>query len=459
MASERIHANHTRWFLLQVGARLSLLLVLMFAAAWVWTEGSKPATSILLASFAAALVFNLMRFVSHTNLEIQRLALALKHGDTTQSFSPSIRGAGFEELSLGLESLMQQQRERSNAVSAQATQLRSLIDHVPIALLVVDHANQVELLNNAARRLFPALTTQAISGLSIYGATLPQSLTDASVSIVNYQPANDAPLALRKTQSSITHRSGSAQLIALQPIQAELNASELALSQNMLRVLSHEVRNSLTPVMALTQTAAHLSNELTADAANETRIASTQQAISIAARRVEGLSVFVERFRALSRPLSPVVSTIAARALADDMKTLFETQFVEPAKSAKAIALIVVVKPADLTIQADRALLEQALINLLKNAGEAILDSESQTGEVRLDIQRTPSGHSLIAVEDSGPGVPLELRDDALLPFHTSKAGGSGIGLALARQIALAHGGSIQIDDSQLGGARVWMVM
>jgi signal transduction histidine kinase len=115
------------------------------------------------------------------------------------------------------------------------------------------------------------------------------------------------------------------------------------------------------------------------------------------------------------------------------------------------------VTPATLKISGDPELLAQALINLLRNSMRATADTEAP--QLRFAIMRQPRGQVRIEIRDNGPGIPADRRDDIFLPFYTTHKGGSGVGLSFARQVALAHGGSISAGDAPEGGANLIMVI
>ncbi len=225
----------------------------------------------------------------------------------------------------------------------------------------------------------------------------------------------------------------------------ELDAVELKAWQDLTRVLAHEMMNSLTPILSLSES---LGARLTAKGAKPAALADDAAVI---ARRSERLMHFVERYRTLADLPAPELASIKAADLASNLDRLMA-----PMMAEAGVDYASRVSPARLSLSVDRELIEQALINLLKNALEAVRDREAPA--VRLAIRLDDSQLCLI-VEDNGPGLPPDDPEAPFVPFFTTKPGGSGIGLTLARQIALAHGGRLEHALRSGGGAifRIWL--
>ena len=164
------------------------------------------------------------------------------------------------------------------------------------------------------------------------------------------------------------------------------------------------------------------------------------------ARRSAGLMSFVERYRRLTDLPAPEPRPVRAGEVAAGLDALMA-----PAMAEAGVDYASVVSPSGLAFSADPELLEQALINLLKNALEAVRGRDGAA--VRLGLRLEDSGETAIVVEDNGPGLPQGDPETVFVPFFTTKAGGSGVGLTLARQIALAHGGQLTVAANAPRGA------
>jgi signal transduction histidine kinase len=232
--------------------------------------------------------------------------------------------------------------------------------------------------------------------------------------------------------------------VTVQPVLGLLNAVEAAVQTDLVRVLTHEILNSLTPVTSLAETAANLLEG--SDLGGDHRIADARAAVGALARRAAGLSHFIEAYRAVARAPEVEKREFLARSWAEELVRLFDPK-------ATGVSVALEVEPADLVLNADPDLLAQVVINLLRNAAQAMAGhTASPSILVRIMLR---GDLSLIEVEDNGPGVPIGLRQDIFLPFFTTRKQGSGVGLNLARQITLAHGGAIEVAEGKEGGALI----
>ena len=446
LAPKSVLLEYTPSFTVSVVWRLAVIFILGGALFWAVQQTHTLATIVLLVFLMTLLVGDILRQVERTNREVARVVSALQHGDYSQTFLRTPPDQSFPELTQALENLIAKQRDETTERLADISHLKSLIDHVPIALITIDSQAHVTLLNNAARRLFHRAHGRLISDFAVYGDSVVTSLQHHNGTIT-LTPNDDASVMLRVTETNITRLGQPQRLLALQPIQALLDANEMALSRGLVRVLTHEIMNSLTPVISLTQSAATLSN-MAPPPIDDIRLA-----LQTVARRAEGLMDFVSRYRQLT--VAPVIqlAPVSAIKLVTDLSSLFQAQWAD-------IALKLDVAPLDWHINADKHYLEQALINLMKNAAEAALNHHpNHSAIVRVSISPAHGGASLINIEDNGAGIDSTHESDVFLPFFTTKPNGSGIGLSLAKQIIIAHGGSIRVEKSSLGGACIKIVL
>lgn len=207
--------------------------------------------------------------------------------------------------------------------------------------------------------------------------------------------------------------------------------------QKLIRVLTHEIMNSIAPIISLSET---VTERAASNGMNERDYAIMLQAMQTIHRRSKGLLDFVENYRKLTRIPTPTMQIFPVSGLFDDLRGLFP---------AGNIAYTYTIRPAELRLYADRTLIEQVLINLLKNAGEAC--SDRSFPEVRVSAFRR-EGMPVITVEDNGSGIVPEALDKVFVPFFTTKQGGSGIGLSVCRQIMNRHGANINVISEEEKG-------
>lgn len=207
--------------------------------------------------------------------------------------------------------------------------------------------------------------------------------------------------------------------------------------QKLIRVLTHEIMNSIAPIISLSET---VTDRVVTNGMNERDYGILLQAMQTIHRRSKGLLDFVENYRKLTRIPAPTLQLFPVSSLFDDLRGLYP---------AGSVSFSFSVRPTDLRIYADRVLIEQVLINLLKNAAEAC--RERSFPEVRVNAFRR-EGVPVITVSDNGQGIVPEAIDKVFVPFFTTKQGGSGIGLSVCRQIMNRHGGNITVTSEEEKG-------
>ena len=438
-------------FRLGVLLRVGVLTAALAALAWLAVNTNWYVSILLLAAATAAAVGVLIRYSSRTGQEVARFLDAIAFDDPSTSFAGLMRDRSFRELGASMTRVLEQLRRGRAEREEQAQYLQSLVAHIPVALVAVDEDDSVQLLNLAARHLFgEACTCRA--GFARYGEafiTGLETLKPGEGAILRMERAGTV-LPLKASVTDVTVRGRRRRLISLQNIESELSAQELAAWQMVIRVMAHEVLNSLTPITSLASTARdHVADVMAAIPADDPArpgLADAGEALDTLARRSEGLLQFVQNHRRLTRRMVAQPQTVPARRVFSRLQRLLADEL-----KTRGIALGIQVEPETLEFAADIDLLDQALINLVRNAIEAQRDG----GRIGLHAFREAGGRIVIAVSDNGPGIPTEQREKVFVPFFTTKRQGSGIGLSLVRQIAAVHNGTVTIGETEGGGATI----
>jgi nitrogen fixation/metabolism regulation signal transduction histidine kinase len=433
--------------------RVAGLLATLALLAWMTADTGWYVTMTLCAALAVLQVALLARHASRASREVARFLDAVAFDDASASFAALSRDRIFGELGAAMTRVLDQLRSGRAAREEQAQYLQSVLAHVPVALISVDERGEVQLLNMAARRLFGGPCDSA-AGFARHGegfAAALDSLKPGESVIVRMERGPDT-LQLKAAATDMVLGGIRRRLITLQNIENELTAQELVAWQTVIRVMAHEVLNSLTPISSLADTARARVEEslalLAPDNPARAGLEDAGEALDTLARRSGGLLHFVQNHRRLTRRMVAQVDIVPVRRvfarlqrlLADELKT-------------RDIELVASVEPETLEVSVDADLLDQALINLVRNAMEALRDTPA--GHIGLTAVQDGNGHAVITVADNGPGIPPELREKVFVPFFTTKRQGSGVGLTLVRQIASVHGASVAISEAPGGGARI----
>jgi signal transduction histidine kinase len=427
--------------LLLVGA------ILLIAKAAV-TPGVRAGLVVaVLIGFAA--LASLWNFIRRTNFLVSRFIESVRFEDYSQRFSdPS--GGGFDVLGATLDQALKTLQARHTRESAEARYLAAIVDDAPSALLTIDHDGRVEQLNKAARQLFARMPLNRLDDLETLGPELSAAVRlPPGTRKITRLMLEGVPQKAIFASAQVARLDEPVTVISILPVQSELGALEVAAQADLVRVLTHEIMNSLTPVTSLARTGA----ELVASAAKgDTALADAKTATETVARRAEGILRFVESYREFAQAPEIHRRQFKAKSWAEEIMRLALANAAE-----RKIDVRLEVEPEAMSLNADPELLAQVLLNLLRNSIRAT--AELDPAVVVLGLSREPNGHFRIEVRDNGPGIPPDRREDIFLPFYTTHKGGSGVGLSFARQVALAHGGSICALDAPEGGANLRMVI
>ena len=403
------------------------------------------AGKIVAALIAIAALASLWDYIRRTNFLISRFIESIRFEDYSQRFSdPS--GAGFDVLGETLDRTIKDLQSRQHKSAEEARAMTAIVDDTPSALLSVDADGRVELLNKAARQLFARDSIRSVEDFDRLGPEFLAAtrLAPGSRKITRLM-LDGVPQRALFASSQVARLDAKFTILSVLPIQSELGALEVAAQADLVRVLTHEIMNSLTPVTSLARTGAEL---VAAADDGGAGLAEARLATETVARRSEGILRFVESYREFAQSPDIRRRKFLVRPWADEILRLAATH-----APAAELACDLSVTPDSLKLDADAELLAQALLNLLRNAIRATEGQEKRA--VGLSIVRHRGAQCRIEVTDNGPGIPPDQRDDIFLPFYTTHKGGTGVGLSFARQVVLAHGGTIAADGAPEGGARI----
>ncbi len=442
-----------RNFVAGVAIRLVLLVGTVFLFVAALQREDLVAAKVVAALLVLGAFFWLLRFVRLTNVELARFIDSVRFADFAQGFEHRGHGTGFGELGEALDRAIRKLRSERHELNEATRFYEAVLEDAPTALLTVDAEGKVELTNKAARRLLVRHRGVRAEDFGVYGDAFAQALGGGAVGRPRLVPlvTEGLPQTVMVSAAIVQRLGGLVRVVAVQPIQGELNAVEIAAQSDLIRVLTHEIMNSITPVTSLAHTAVDLMKSV--DRGDDRDIADARMAVETLSRRADGVMSFVESYRQISRAPELKLKGFAALPWAEELARVFRAL-----PAAEGVGFEMEVDPPTLRMEADPDLLCQVLINLLKNAAEAAR-ANGDTPHVSLSIQLLASGEVRIDVADNGAGVPKSLRQDVFLPFFTTKQKGTGVGLSLARQVVLAHRGSIAAGDAPGGGGLFRIVL
>ena len=426
-------------FRLHVIGRIALLSATIYLFFYLLQYTAYYATTLITGLFVLYQIFSLIRYVEKTNRDLGRFFLSIKHADFSQTFVTGGLGSSFDELKQAFNEVLDAFRLARAEKEEHFRYLQTVVQHIGIGLLAFKRNGEVGLINTAAKRLLHVNQLHDIHALERLDKGLVQTLLTLKPrqkTLVKVEGENELlQLAIHATVFRLNEDEYT--LVSIQNIHLELEEKEMEAWQNLIRVLTHEIMNSITPITSLAATTNDLLAAEDLDAANADDV---RQAVQTIQRRSEGLLHFVQDYRKLTRIPSPNFQIFPIAELFDRLQQLMRSQI-----DAADAQLHLSVDPHSLELTADPELVEQVLINLLVNAVHAL---KGQTaGRVDLSARLDGRGHVLIEVIDNGPGIVEEALDKIFIPFFTTKQDGSGIGLSLSRQIMRLHRGNISVHS------------
>lgn len=437
-------------FLLQ----LALLLATCFALIWLVYSSAWYAVIVLVLVALVAQVLLMVRYLDQSNRAIARFLVTVKYDDVSQGFYREKAPASFRELGQAMEDVVSGLQQAKTEKEEQATYMRVLVQHIPVAVVAVRDDGSISLFNNAARRLFSLSDIRELDQLQSFDAGLAaaiEALEPGGERLVRVVQDNGL-LQLNISATSLKLRGRAEKIVSIQDIQGQLENQEMEAWQNLIRVLTHEIMNSVTPITSLAQTASETVAGLMTDLPDESPVREDLQdtfdALDTVGRRGAGLMRFVESYRSLTRLPTANIRIFRLSDFLQRIETLMEESF-----DQQSVRFQTKVQPESLELSGDPELLEQAVINLLKNAQDAV--SDTQNPQVDLTAQLGTKGHIIIAVKDNGSGMDEEILNNIFVPFFTTKQHGTGVGLSLVRQIVRLHRGQVGISSETGVGTEI----
>ncbi|MFC5271881.1 sensor histidine kinase [Adhaeribacter terreus] len=412
-------------------------------------------TGICLGLVIVALIYDLIFFVERTNRELSRFFTAIRHSDFTQRFTENAQSSSFRELHGHLNEMMNAFQKIKSEKEAHYHYLQAIVEHIRIGVLTFDGEGEVQLFNKVAKEVLQVPFVKNVKALERISPELVQAaqhLENGQNKLIKIDREKDQ-LMLLVSVAGFYSQNKRIRIVSLQNIRSEMEAQELAAWQKLISVLTHEIMNSVTPIISLTSTIKGLVDERVAtlysaeEIAEDENLDDIRTGLQTIEKRSTGMLHFVQNYRRLTRVPPPHLETVIVNDLLKQVARLLQN---DPAYQRADLRLFLPEPP--LKITADPELIEQVLLNLVKNAVEAcehvaepVIELAAFTDEKHPELVR-------IEVKDNGPGVPEEILDKIFVPFYTTKKQGSGIGLSLSRQIMKLHHGSLQMRPAEPKG-------
>jgi len=392
-------------------------------------------------------IYSLIYYVEKTNRDLARFFQSIKYEDFSQTFKVEGYGQSFDSLKAAFSEVMNAFRKTRAEKEEHFRYLQTVVQHIGVGLIAFQPDGEVELINTAAKRLLNVASLKNIKSLETLSKPLVKALLrlrSRESTLVRVEEKNELlHLALYATEFKL--RAQKFSLVSIQNIHSELEEKEMEAWQKLIRVLTHEIMNSITPIASLTSTMSDLIKEAYGKKVKPKKLENEalqdiQQALQTIQKRSQGLQHFVDAYRNLTLIPKPNFQIFSVRELFNRIRKLMQVNI-----EKNSIRFEVNVDPETLELTADPELVEQVLINLMLNAFQAVEGRKDAHIELKALLDRR--GRIIIQVADNGPGIPKENIEKVFVPFFSTKEGGSGIGLSLSRQILRLHNASIGVHS------------
>ncbi len=431
-----------RNFRVNIIIRILVLAATLFAF-FFFLESEYRITLLLIAVLTIFQVYGLIRFVDRTNRDLASFLESIRFSEFTRTFQIEGMGKSFNELSRAFNDVIRDFQEVRSEKEEHFHYLQSIVQNIDVSIIVYQKDGSVEMINKAAKKLFQIHSLKNIKGLEQMSKELVTTLLNINPgenTLVKVQDQDDIlQLAVYATEFKVKEKL--IILATINNIQNVLEEQETEAWQKLIRVLTHEIMNSITPIASLSSTLDIMLKGITdtgeiKEHMDLDTVLEIQQALQTINKRSTGLLHFVNTYRNLTRIPKPNFKIFPVKNLYQNIELLMEEEMKE-----KQIDFIIRIDPEDIEVSADEQLIEQVLINLIKNSMYALDNKEDKRIELR--GFQNKRGRVTMQVWDNGKGILPEVLDKIFIPFFTTKQSGSGIGLSLSRQILRLHNGTI----------------
>jgi len=428
-------------FKYQVILRTILLAISIFIFLYLLQKTEINASILIIALIIIYQVYGLIKLMNRTNQKLTQFLEAIRYADFSQSFRDDSLGGTFKPLNQTFAEVIADFQRIRGEKEESLRYLQTIVQHIGIALLVYDQKGKIQLINNAAKKLLNVRQIAHVQSLKNFSEKIVQllmTMKPRTRHLLKVQISeNLLHLVIYTTEFRL--RNQTLTIASIQNIQSELEEKEMEAWQKLIRVLTHEIMNSITPISSLAKTVDEL---LMHQSKNENKQIDDQEfidirdAVNTIQKRSEGLIHFVEAYRKLTRIPKPDLKQIDLKDTIHQVTRLMDREFQD-----QNILVHMEHSQATLTIFADPEQIEQVLINLIKNSIDALAKKKEK--RIRIKTVLDEQGRKVIEITDNGSGIAAEAREHIFVPFYTTKKTGSGIGLSLCRQIMRQHLGSI----------------
>jgi nitrogen fixation/metabolism regulation signal transduction histidine kinase len=423
--------------------RVAILVISVFALTYALLNDFSVILLLALLGATFFQVIQLVKVFEESNENIASFLDAISFDDLSSSFKTDSKDPSVQRLHKELNEAIANLRTKRNERDSEFQFFKNIVQHVGIGLLTFKKDSSIQIMNTAARRLLRVSRADSLNDLREVSEPLVEAflrLKTGGRELVRVK-GPDETIQISIYAIELTLRGEVIKLISMNNIQSELEEKEMEAWQNLVRVLTHEIMNSVTPISSLAGIVQEEIDDHIKNPGKEFKgeeLEDMHLSVQTISRRSEGLIRFVREFKNLTQIPKPKLAEVPMKPLLEELALLHKKEL-----SDNRICITVGVSPEDLFVTADKNMIEQVLINLIKNAMQAFDEQENRSIELSgyLDEKSRP----VISVRDNGNGIDPEALERIFIPFFSTKKTGSGIGLSLSKQIMRQHEGRINV--------------
>ncbi len=435
-----------RNFKIQILLYLIGILLVSMSAGYTYFVIDAKIYLIFLIPITAILIWQMFNLIDKTNQEVASFLANIKYNDYAVRFSESKSiGDSYQDLHKSFNLVNEKFRDIRSEKEIQFQYLQAIVEHVDTGLICFNEEEKTVLVNKGLQTLLHKSYFPNFKSINQFDDSLYEAMKDIEPGerkLVKLVVSNQiVQLAVRKTILQL--KDDALHLYALQNIHAELEEQEVESWQKLIRILTHEIMNSIAPVVSLSESANTLMEQN--ENLSEEDEKDIRKSIEAIYRRSAGLLHFTQTYRQLTKIPPPKFQTCDPGEILDRVLTLLKADL-----EAKKIPVERLYKDGRYEAQLDPDLMEQVFINLIKNAMDAL--ERITDPKLSIHLFKSLDGELEIQIADNGPGIPDDVLDKIFVPFFTTKKEGSGIGLSLCRQIIQMHKGSLSVFSKENKG-------
>ncbi|PIQ49104.1 MAG: hypothetical protein COW03_06085 [Cytophagales bacterium CG12_big_fil_rev_8_21_14_0_65_40_12] len=442
-------------FRLYVLLRVIVLFLTVATFVYLIFFDQKYVTTVVTGFIIIFEVFELFNYIESTNKKLRRFFDAIKYNDFNMSFTHDNKlGKTFKELNMAFKDVIDAILEERKKSEQSFQQLRVVIENIGTGIIAINENGEIKLINRSALHFLKVESLRSVDDLKNKVPLFASAIEHLNASKrAIYKNEHGQELAILETKYKLG--SDLYRLIAFQDIKAELQAKELEAWQNLTKVLRHEIMNSIAPISSLTSTLSEVLKEDVSklngqNVIGDESLEDLTEGLSTISGRSEGLINFVNAYRDYTNLPEPVKRQTDLNQLIQHTASLLKNDF----NKAK-VQLEIDSDHEPILLNIDYQLIEQVLINILKNALEVVENQEN--GIVKVQLSRNQE-EVCVSIRDNGSGITDEAKEKIFMPFFSTKNRGSGIGLSLSKQIMQLHGGDIQLETELGNGSTFKMI-